>query len=418
MKSSRILIAVVIVIIIAIIVLLRGPVEKVFTNSDEREAKLDAKAEYSQAQGQFDKAEKSLQLAEVELQTRQDALKKAEEELASAEQKLQTAGVSEEEIKELNDKVEKLRVEVVTLKSEPIASGIVLSGKAEAERKLDVRAETSGQIISEPISSGSQVKKGDVLCELDPGTRQANLSQAQAGLETARTQYNSTRSLQKRNLASTAALQNANAQLEQAQSAVENAQREIERLKITAPFDGVLEQQTAELGSLMQIGSVCASIIALDQLLLVGYAAETQVDKVALGADAIGTFRDGNELKGFVSFVAATADPITRTFRVEVSTENTGQVRDGSSARIAIALAGEKGHLIPQNALTLDDDGRLGVKIVQDNIAIFNEVEMVRDTKEGMWVTGLPDEVDLIISGQEYANDGQEVTAVKNEVTK
>ncbi len=414
MNRNRILIALIALGVIVAIVLLRDQLARVFAPSQEQQELADYQKEYQAAEAKLSDAEKSIERTEVDLESQKDALNKAQADRNAAYEKLQEFGQSNAEIETLvqEESAPLLRVEVQSLQAEQIASGIALSGEAEAARKLEVRAETSGQVISEPISSGTSVKQGDILCELEPGSRQAALDQANAALATAVTQYESTRSLKNRGLASTAALQNANANLEQAQSAVDNAEREISRLTITAPFDGVLENQTAELGTLLQPGSPCASIIALDRLVLVGYAAETQVDKIRMNAPARGILRDGNELDGVVTFVAATADPQTRTFRTEVSVTNSGKVRDGASVRIEIALAGVMGHLIPQNALTLNNEGVLGVKINENGVARFVEVEMVRDTPEGIWVTGLTDQVEIIIQGQEYAVDGQEIDPV------
>jgi len=82
-------------------------------------------------------------------------------------------------------------------------------------------------------------------------------------------------------------------------------------------------------------------------------------------------------------------------------------VRDGQTAEILIAAEGRKAHLVPQSALTLDDDGNLGVRTVSDeDTALFYRVTLLRDTTEGVWVTDLPDQVNVITLGQEYVIDG------------
>lgn len=307
---------------------------------------------------------------------------------------------------------EPFTVEVLRSEEQEILSGIALSGRALAARKLDVRAETSGQVISEPLPEGTLVQEGELLCALDAGTRQSNLDQAQANLETAQTQYASSVQLSEKGLASTASLQSAKARLEQAQSAVDAAKRELENSEVHAPFTGTLVSQTAELGSLLQPGSVCASIIALDQINLVGYAAESQIDNIRMGANTMGVLRDGTELIGQITQIATTADSATRTYKVEANVENPGNVRDGASVKMLIALAGTNGHLVPSNALTLSDEGELGVRLNENGVAQFYPAQMIRDTKEGVWLSGLPASAEIIITGQEYAADGQKIAVV------
>jgi multidrug efflux system membrane fusion protein len=86
-------------------------------------------------------------------------------------------------------------------------------------------------------------------------------------------------------------------------------------------------------------------------------------------------------------------------------------IRDGITAEIRVALEGTPAHLVPQSALTLDDAGRLGLRAVVDDTARFMPVEVVRDAVDGVWVTGLPESLDVIVVGQNFVTDGQPVAA-------
>jgi multidrug efflux system membrane fusion protein len=109
-----------------------------------------------------------------------------------------------------------------------------------------------------------------------------------------------------------------------------------------------------------------------------------------------------------VTFLSRSADPTTRTFRVEVEVTNADlAIRDGQTAEIVVASEGRKAHLLPQSALTLDDTGALGIRTLDaDNSVSFMPVTMLRDTIEGVWLTDLPDQVNVITIGQEYVIDG------------
>lgn len=303
-------------------------------------------------------------------------------------------------------------IAVVVLKStkRAVENGIVLSGRTEAARKVEVRAETTGRIVSEPIGKGATITKGDTLCELDPGTSTATMAEAQAQLREAETNLRTAESLAERGFSSETDTISRKSQLESAMAGVERAKTEIERLTIRAPFDGILETNTAELGELMQPGSACATLISLDPIKLVGYVPEQSVEKLVLDGDAGGRLVTGKELLGKVSFISRSADEVTRTFRVEISVPNPDRsIRDGVTAEILIGLKGEEGHLLPQSALTLNDAGELGVRTNEDGIAHFSPVILIRDDKDGIWVTGLPDEVEVIITGQDFVREGRAI---------
>ena len=79
------------------------------------------------------------------------------------------------------------KIGVVVLRSEAqvIDSAGVLRGETRALRQVEVRSETSANVISEPLRKGALVQKGDLLCRLDSGTRDADLAQARAALSEA-----------------------------------------------------------------------------------------------------------------------------------------------------------------------------------------------------------------------------------------
>ena len=353
------------------------------------------------------------------------------------------------------------RVGVVAVKStaSDIANAIILRGQTEAARQVDVRAETSGLVISDPLRKGAFVEAGTILCQLDVGTRNASLAEARAALAGAQARLpetqarvveararvteaqinlNAARKLGQDGFASDtrvasseAAAESAEAGLqaaisgvasaassiESAEAAIAAVEQDIERLQISAPFDGLLETDAAELGSLLQPGSACATIIQLDPIKLVGFAPETEVNKLEVGAVAGALLASGDEVTGRVTFLSRSADPTTRTFRVEVQVPNSDlSIRDGQTAEILVQAAGTAAHMLPQSALTLNDQGALGVRIVdQDNIVTFNPVTLLRDTADGVWLAGLPDQAEVIVVGQEFVTDGVAVDVTYRE---
>jgi multidrug efflux system membrane fusion protein len=62
--------------------------------------------------------------------------------------------------------------------------------------------------------------------------------------------------------------------------------------------------------------------------------------------------------------------------------------------------------------LTLDDEGVLGIRTVEAGSKVaFHPVTIIKDTREGVWVTGLPFKINVITVGQEFVQPGQIVDA-------
>lgn len=343
-------------------------------------------------------------------------------------------------------------VRVVALRStaREIDSAVLLRGQTKANRQVQVLAETTSTVISEPLRKGAFVEPGDVMCQLDPGPRPAQLEQAKAALVEAQSRIPEAEAkLQEANArvaeaeinlraarklsetgfgsetrkisaeaemaAALAGVKSAEAQLkstqasiEAAEAAVDAAQLEVDRLTIKAPFRGLLESDSAELGSLMQPGSLCATVIQLDPIKLVGFVPETSVNRITVGAPAQAQLVTGLQVEGRVSFLSRSADETTRTFEVEITVPNPELlIRDGQTASIQIAAEGAKAHLLPQSALTLNNEGQLGVRTVgSGNIVNFLPIRLLRDSADGVWVGGLPETADVIVVGQEFVTAG------------
>ncbi|MEL6595265.1 MAG: efflux RND transporter periplasmic adaptor subunit [Pseudomonadota bacterium] len=332
------------------------------------------------------------------------------------------AAVSEEETAQ-DDAVTEApnRVSVVAMRSvaQEIDSAVLVRGRTEAARQVDVQAEISGLVVSEPLRKGAYVEAGQLLCQLDPGTREAILVEAEARLAEAEINNTAAARLAEGGFASETRAIGAQATLQSAQAAVKAARKDLDRLNITAPFAGLLESDAAELGTLLQPGGHCATIIQLDPIKLVGFVPETEVNRVTVGAPAAAMLATGEQVEGRVTFLSRSADNMTRTFRVEIEVPNQDlTIRDGQTAEITIASDGADAHLIPASAMTLSDEGTIGVRIVQDGMAKFRPITFLRDTIDGVWVTGLAPEADIITIGQEFVIDGVPVDATYQEVTQ
>ena len=230
------------------------------------------------------------------------------------------------------------------------------SGFTEADKFVQVRAEVSGRLIARPAQQGDYVEEGDLICQLYIAGREAYP-------------------------------------------------------KIVAPFSGYLETLRVEEGDFLNTGAVCAALIDPDPMLIVADIAEKDIAQVQLGSEARAKLISGRYISGEVTFIASSADKNTRTFRVEISVDNEDRtIRDGVSAEIYIKGKEEAAHKISPAILSLNDQGKLGVRTVTaDNRVEFKEINILEDTNSGMWVSGLGEEARIITLGQEYVFQGQTV---------
>ncbi|MEO0399300.1 MAG: efflux RND transporter periplasmic adaptor subunit [Pseudomonadota bacterium] len=288
---------------------------------------------------------------------------------------------------------------------------VTLRGRTEAARKVTVRAETPGAVAETPLAQGSQVTAGDVLCRLKVDARQAGLAEARAAKRQAQLDYNAAAALAEEGFRSETSLAGFKAALDRARAAEEQAALGLERTKIVAPFDGVFDQRAVEVGDYMRVGDACGVVIQRTPFLVTGAVSEKDVAKIAKGDRGVARLVTGETIEGAVRFVAAAADPATRTFNVELEVPNEdGTLRDGVTAEFDVFASPRDAYFLPHSALTLNDNGEIGVRTVNaDDTVVFSRISLVGEEPEGVWAAGLDGAMKLIVRGQNFVREGQKV---------
>ncbi len=317
-------------------------------------------------------------------------------------------------------------VRTSTYVAQPFSIEVPLRGRTQAKASVGAVAETSGVVDTVHVTKGDNVAAGDLLCTLDQGTRAAAVAQAKAGmaqaeasLQQAQADFDTNAELRGKGLAAAntarsveVALSSAKAGVTSAEASLENAQAELDRTEIKAKVSGVVQAPLADAGAMLAQGAPCATIVQLDPMLFIGQVPEVRIGLAKLGLPAKITTITDQSVDGKVTFIASTADTATRSFPVEIEVPNAnGTIRDGITATAVVTMGSAPAHLLPQSSLTLDADGVLGVQAVVDGAVSFMPVQIASDTREGVWVLGLPVSVDIITVGQEYVVDGQAVDA-------
>jgi len=256
----------------------------------------------------------------------------------------------------INEKIEKTLSSVVISESSPsfFTPKIILNASATSEKRVNVMAKTSGEVMPNNVLQGDWVKKDQVLCRL--------------GVV------------------------------------------ELNRTEVKAPFRGYVEK-IVKPGNLLNRGQICAVIIELDPLTFVAEVPEAEIKSIIKGQKVLIELVTGETITSKLSFVSKSATPATRSFRVEAEVENSnGVIRDGITGTMKIYTNKILAHKISPSILLLSDNGTIGVKSVNNNnIVEFLPIKIIEDTNDGIWVTGIPNLSNLIVVGQGFVENGQEV---------
>jgi multidrug efflux system membrane fusion protein len=167
-------------------------------------------------------------------------------------------------------------------------------------------------------------------------------------------------------------------------------------------------------GQAVEVGSMVAEVIALDPMLAVAEVAERQLGEIKVGDVASVRLVTGQIAEGIVRYVASTASAGTRTYRVEVELDNSDlSIPDGVTAEVEFQLAAAASVKAPRSALTFSAAGELSVRVVDANgIVASVPVGIVEDARDEVWIAGPKDGDRIIVQGQDFVKDGQQVGTV------
>jgi len=234
---------------------------------------------------------------------------------------------------------------------------VILNASAISEKRVRVIAKTSGEVIPNKVSQGQWVEKDQVLCSL--------------GVV------------------------------------------ELNRTEVKAPFRGYVEK-IVKPGNYINRGEICAVIIELDPVTFIAEVPEAEIKSIVKGQNVSINLVTGETINSRLSFVSKSATPSTRSFRVEAEVENpNGLIRDGITATMQINTNKILATKISPSIMLLSDSGSLGVRVVNDNAVVeFIPIKILEDTQDGIWVKGIKNSSNLIVRGQGYVENGQQVNPI------
>lgn len=306
-------------------------------------------------------------------------------------------------------------VGVVTPPHVEHARAIRISGHTDADKRAVLATRAAGTVAELPITAGKRVERGDLIVKLEAEGKEAAVETARQLLAQREAEASAARRLAQGGSIPALQLDNVLSALAAARSQLEAAIAELERNTVLAPFDGVIDKVDIELGSAVPAGTAIATILDLDPILAKGEVSERDLGYLKPGDRAEVRLVDGQELSGTIRHISRDATPATRTFRVEVAIPNPDRtVPAGMTAEITLRAAPLSATILPRSVITLSADGDLGIRAVDaaDKV-VFYPVDLIDDTAKGLVLGGIPEDVRIIVAGQELISEGDTVNPVE-----
>jgi membrane fusion protein (multidrug efflux system)/multidrug efflux system membrane fusion protein len=324
-------------------------------------------------------------------------------------------------------------VEVVPVAFERVEYTVTAVGSVEAFERVQLVARVAGAVEQVRFKEGEVVKKGQVLVEIDPARFSVAVRSARATLErTLAAKAEAESGLSRR---ADGGVENegvfsgeeidtwrtrarsTSAQVAEAQAAVDAASINLRDAYVKAPIEGKIQTRTVQTGQYVQPGTVLATIIRRDPLLLRFQVPEAEAPRIENGM--IARFRVRSDERVFtakITHVGDAADMTTRMVIVtaEIDEANKNELRPGAFAEVTVPV-GENATapVIPQTAVRPSEKGFLAF-IVESGAAIERVLTLGLRTADGRVEVknGVKPGEMLVVRGAEALRDGVPVRVV------
>jgi len=323
-------------------------------------------------------------------------------------------------------------VEVRPVETRVVEYAVFAVGSVEAFETVQVTARVPGVVERVGFMEGDDVPAGKVLVEVEPKRYALALESVRAALARAEAAEADARAaLERRQRAEAqspglikgeemetfrARALTATAELMAARTAAEKAELDLRDARVRAPIGGVIQTRTVQTGQYVQPGTLLASLVRRDPLLLRFQVPEREAARMRTGQRAFFRVRgDSVERPATTAHVSDAADSATRMVSVTARIEaGDGQVRPGSFAEVRVPVGDSApAPVIPQMAVRPSERGFLAF-VVEGEVARERVLLLGLRTAEGLVEvrSGLRAGEQLVVRGAEALRDGSAVRVV------
>ena len=291
--------------------------------------------------------------------------------------------------------------DLLTVQTNALASGPVITGSIQPERKADLRAEVSAVVLQVLKENGDVVRKGDVLVRLDEtAIRDSMMSAEQAArastqaLDQSERQLTRMKTLRESGMTSAQAMDdaevrrnNASSDLAAAKTRVAQARQQLQRTLVRAPFDGVVSERKVSAGDTASVGKELLKVIDPTSMRFEGKVSADRITSVKIGQPV--SFRingyAGQEFRGTVKRVDPAANQVTRQVEVLVAFDaKSGQPRvSGLYGEGRIEAETTPALMLPEGALVKAGDKAYTWRLKDSKLSKVDLQIGARDPRSG-----------------------------------
>jgi RND family efflux transporter MFP subunit len=347
-----------------------------------------------------------------------------DEEKRQVEATVQQAKAGLDNAKADLERIEKLYAEGAVSKQtlDATRTGATVAEAQYEAASQQLKLVETGAREEDILAMESQVKQAEAGLELarsmaETRSWEKDIEMAQAGYNQAKAALEATQALE--NAKSwEAEITGARTGLEQAQTALELAKEMLSNATITAPISGIISKRFMDEGSMASPATPLFTVVAIDKVKAVVDVPEANINKVSPSKKAsvsVGAYKE--PFDGKITLISPTLKAMSRTTTVEITIDNPShKLKPGMFARVTIPVEVQEEAILVRRSAVIEDkeSGSKHLFVVNGNVAKMREIQAGIVRSDFIEVlSGVKPGEKVVVSGQNYLEDGEQVNVVK-----
>ena len=359
--------------------------------------------------GTSDKESQSL----TDLKTKKAALKEQMDRMGTELKEIEIA------ISELDTLKKLMSVTSIKVEVKDFNHYVEVQGTVKADQTIDLHAEMGGTVTAILVKEGQKVSKGQLLATLDSDVIDNSVLQLDTQLALATTTFERQARLWEQNIGSEIQYLQAKAQKEGLENSVKSLKAQARKMKIIAPFSGIIDQIYAKTGELTSPQKPFLKLVNLNKVYVESEVTETYLNSIKKDNKVLLNFRSiGTSVEASVSQVGNFINPSNRSFKMRIDLKNpNNELKANLLADIKINDFKANGTVIPTRLVQRDRDNKTFVYTIEpkenNHKVIKTYVTEVMNYDNQSYISdGLVPNSILVDKGARLVNNNEEVTLV------
>ena len=329
--------------------------------------------------------------------------------------------IVEEEISKLDSNKNLQTITVLPVKNDVFKHYLEIQGVAQANKNIEISPEMGGTVTAILVKEGQKVVSGQLLIQLDDASIKNSISELNTQLSLAKTTFERQERLWKQKIGSEMQYLQAKAQKESLENNLSSLRTQARKMRITAPFGGVVDEIFPKLGELTSPQMPAVRLLNLDNVYVEADVTETYLPLIKEGTETVVHFASINkEIKSKIAQVGNYINPANRSFKIRINMDNKDQsIKPNLLADIKIVDFETTGIIIPATLVQQDKNGvdyvftvvteNKQLKVIKNIITVANEYN-----HEVYVSAGLKETDTLVNSGARFVKAGDKVKISQN----